>query len=205
MKNRVIFWDEDTQIDFLSPSGRLYVPGAELIVPNLIKLTFLAKQCGIPVVASTDAHYPDDPEMATYPPHCLIGTPGQRKVQGTELAHQILIPNRPVQVPLEISNYEQIVVEKQDVDVFTNPNIEKVLDTLGASLIVLYGVVTEICVAIAARGLLSRGYKVEIVEDAIRAFDEAKGAAALKDLQQRGGSLVTMQKVTTDQRIPWRP
>jgi nicotinamidase/pyrazinamidase len=35
----MVLWNVDTQVDFLSPGGRLYVPGAERIVPNLHLLT----------------------------------------------------------------------------------------------------------------------------------------------------------------------
>ena len=31
----LVFFDVDTQVDFMRPTGRLYVPGAEQIVPNL--------------------------------------------------------------------------------------------------------------------------------------------------------------------------
>ena len=34
-----IFWDVDTQVDFMLPGGKLYVPGAEKLIPNLKRLT----------------------------------------------------------------------------------------------------------------------------------------------------------------------
>ena len=40
MKHPVIFWDVDTQHDFMDPDGKLYVQGAELIKPKLEQLTF---------------------------------------------------------------------------------------------------------------------------------------------------------------------
>ena len=39
MKRPVIFWDVDTQHDFMDPDGKLYVKGAELIMPKLAQLT----------------------------------------------------------------------------------------------------------------------------------------------------------------------
>ena len=36
---RVIFWDVDTQYDFMKADGKLYVPDAEQLIPNLKKLT----------------------------------------------------------------------------------------------------------------------------------------------------------------------
>ena len=38
---RTLFWDVDTQMDFIDPHGKLYVPNVETIKPNLEKLTKL--------------------------------------------------------------------------------------------------------------------------------------------------------------------
>lgn len=35
MPSRLLFWDVDTQFDFMHPAGKLYVPGAETIIENL--------------------------------------------------------------------------------------------------------------------------------------------------------------------------
>ena len=36
---RVLFWDVDTQYDFMRADGKLYVPDAERLIPNLKRLT----------------------------------------------------------------------------------------------------------------------------------------------------------------------
>ena len=77
------FWDVDTQRDFIDEDGRLAVPGAAEIVPNLRKLTDFATGHGIPIVASADAHSPDDPEFEQFPPHCVAGTAGEEKIAAT--------------------------------------------------------------------------------------------------------------------------
>lgn len=196
MGPEMIFWDVDTQVDFIHPDGKLYVPGAETIVPNLHRLTVWAQKRNILVVASVDAHGEGDAEFQQYPPHCLVGTPGQQKVPETRLAKQTVIPNRPVPIPDNLQDYEQVLIEKQQFDVFTNPNTESLLARLGNKLeIVLYGVVTEICVDRAARGLLDRGYRVLLVRDAIHHLDESKGRKTLEEVRRRGGRLVTTKEV----------
>jgi len=152
-----MFWDVDTQADFMLPQGKLYVPGAEAIIPTLAKLTSWAAQHHVLVVASADAHQPGDEEFSLYPPHCLAGTPGQKKIPETSLAPQFTIPNRHGAELPDAERYPQIVLEKQEFDVFSNPNTDSLLAQLGQPEIVLYGVVTEICVSAAARGLLDRG------------------------------------------------
>jgi nicotinamidase-related amidase len=59
----------------------------------------------------------------------------------------------------------------------------------------LYGVVTEICVAAASRALLERGYRVHIVQDAVRALDEAKAESLMTKILHRGGDLTTTAEV----------
>jgi nicotinamidase/pyrazinamidase len=192
----VLFWDVDTQVDFMYPEGKLYVPLAGKIIDNVRRLTNFAVQQGIPIIASTDAHLASDPEFRDYPPHCLAGTPGQKKVSGTVLANHYVVPNRKVDLPRNLSAYAQIIIEKQTIDVFTNPNMEDLLQQFGRDReIVLYGVVTEICVDRAARGLIQRGYRVHLVRDAIQHLDAAKARATVKEVQHHGGQILTTDEV----------
>jgi nicotinamidase/pyrazinamidase len=193
---QVIFWDVDTQADFMLPAGKLYVPGAEAIIPQLKRLTEHAAATGILVVGDVDAHRTSDPEFQVYPPHCLAGTPGAEKIPETTLPRQYRIPNRKVSLPPDLLSYQQVMLEKQTLDVFDNPNTEALLERLGRGPeFVLYGVVTECCVHLAAKGLLERGYRVSLVTDAIRQWDEAKGKATLEMVQGLGGRLVTTDAV----------
>ena len=63
---------------------------------------------------------------------------------------------------------QQILLEKQTLDCFTNVNLVGILqERLNADRYIVYGVVTEICVKFAAFGLLKTGRRVEIVTDAV--------------------------------------
>ena len=190
MERKLIFWDVDTQADFMLPEGKLYVPGAEAIIPTLARLTQWAAQHDVLVVASADVHQPDDEEFSLYPPHCLAGTPGQKKIPETTLSPHCTIPNRRVAELPGIGRYAQIVLEKQKFDVFTNPNADSLLAQLGKPEVVLYGVVTEICVAAAVRGLLDRGYRVIVVEDAIYPLDAGKSREFFEEVRRRGARSV---------------
>jgi nicotinamidase/pyrazinamidase len=183
-----VFVDVDSQLDFLYPSGALYVPGAERIVPAIARLNRYAASNGIPLVSTTDAHTEHDPEFQIWPPHCVAGTNGQHKAASTLLERRVVIPNRDC--PIEIGDAQQIIVEKQTVDVFAPPpTLRRVIDRLAADRFVVYGVVTEICVLFAARGLLKTGKPVAIVTDAVQSLDPVKSAAALDEIVAAGGSL----------------
>ena len=190
MERKLIFWDVDTQADFMLPEGKLYVPGAEAIVPTLARLTQWAVQHRVLVVASADAHQPDEEEFGLHPPHCLAGTPGQRKIPETTLSPQLTIPNRRMAELPRVKRYAQVVLEKQKFDVFSNPNTDSLLAQLGRPEIVLYGVVTEICVAAAVRGLLDRGYRVTVVEDAVYPLDAGKSREFVEEVRRRGARTV---------------
>src|SRR5437899_1869458 len=75
-----IFWEVDVQADFMLPGGKLYVPGAEKILPNIRRLTDAARQDRVFLVSHGCFHTPNDPEFKIFPPHCVKGTPGSELV-----------------------------------------------------------------------------------------------------------------------------
>ncbi len=191
-----VFWDEDTQVDFMNSAGALYVPGTEAIIPNLTRLTEWAQEHRLPVVGSVDAHTVNDEEFQQYAPHCLLGTAGQKKIPQTQMTSTLFIPNRPVPLPTNLEGYDQVMLEKQTVDVFTNPNTEALLARVGKHRpVVLYGVFTDVCVAHAVRGLLDRGYQVTVVLDAVFPIDPAKGEELLREVARRGGRLAKTDEI----------
>ena len=188
-----IFLDIDTQLDFVCPSGALYVPGAERVVSAIARLNCHAAAHGIPVLSTIDAHPENDPEFREWPPHCIEGTIGQHKAESTLLERRIVVPNRPSSI--ELGGAQQILLEKQDVNAFTVPNLSRILDLLHADRYVVYGVVTEVCVLHAARGLLRRGKPVTIVTDAVEGLESAAAARALDEVTASGGSLARISEI----------
>jgi nicotinamidase/pyrazinamidase len=190
---RRVFIDVDGQIDFLFPAGALYAPGSEKIIPAMKQLNRFAAAHGIPVISTTDAHAENDPEFRQWAPHCVVGTTGQLKAQDTLLDKRITIPNSPVDV--DTVGAQQIVVEKQTLDVFTNVNMDRVLESLGGESYVVYGVVTEYCVRCAAMGLLGKGRPVAVVTDAVETLNPANAEQFFAEFRQAGGTLTTVSQV----------
>lgn len=190
-----VFVDVDTEVDFMVPTGSLYVPGAVDIVPNLKMLMAYAREHGIPVLSLADAHPPDDPSFTQWPPHCVIGTPGQRRIAETQFPSPTVIPNRPGAFipPREWSG--QTIIEKTEYDVSTNPNFEAILASLGERHFVVFGVATEYCVRGAALGLRQRGLPVDLVLDAIQSITEEGGRKAIEEMVAAGTRLVKTAEV----------
>jgi nicotinamidase/pyrazinamidase len=184
-----VFFDIDSQRDFLFPAGALYVPGAERIVPAIARLNHFAAAQGIPVVSTTDAHAEDDPEFSQWPPHCVSGTLGQRKAEATLLDGRMVVSNQDCDLALE--GVRQIVVEKQTVDVFQSVNLARIVERLDGAHCVVYGVVTEICVLYAVRGLLQAGKQVTVVTDAVETLHAEDSARALAEMCAAGARLAT--------------
>jgi nicotinamidase/pyrazinamidase len=191
---KTVFFDVDSQIDFLYPAGALYVPGAEKIVDAIAHLNRYAASRGIVVISDMDAHSEDDPEFRVWPHHCVAGTAGQQKPATTLLEKRIVVPNVPRE--LEFAGIQQILLEKQTLDCFADVNLPQLLDRLAADRYVVYGVVTEICVKHAAWGLLKTGRRVELVTDAVRSLDESAAAGMLREFRAHGGVPTTIGAVT---------
>ena len=201
-----VFWDGDTQRDFLEPTGALYVPAAASIVANLGRLTRLART-GTPrirVAGTVCRHFAGDAELAPnggpYPPHCLDGTAGQRKIDATAPVAPRWIENRTYAAHEldELLGGDEVFIEKQDVDPLGgNRNTATVLPRLldGVADVVIYGVVTEVCIDRAVRALLGRGPRLHVVRDAIAPLDEARGRECEQRWQAAGVELITTDTV----------
>lgn len=190
MNDPWLFVDVDTQVDFMLPSGQLYVPGAEEIVPNLAKLMTWARENDIPVLSSADAHTPDDPEFKLWPPHCVIGTPGQRRIPETQFPAAIVVPSHPGAFTPPARWSGQIVVEKPTYDTAANPNFDVILAWLGPRRAIVFGVATEYCVRADVLALRQRGLPVAVVVDAIRPITEEGGRKAIEEMVAAGARLV---------------
>ena len=196
---KTVFFDIDTQLDFLFPAGALAVPGAQEIVKPLTELTKFAAANRIQIISTADAHGEDDAEFKSWKPHCVVGTTGQQKAAGTLLAQQLILstashaldPIRPY-----LKDAGQIIVEKQMLDCFTNPNLRPLLETLTADRYVVYGVVTELCVRCGAFGLLGIGAQVELVTDAIMSLNPSAERETIQHFAAQGGRLTTVSAVT---------
>lgn len=190
---KTVFFDIDSQLDFLYPAGALYVPKAERIVAAIAQLNRFAAASGTVVVSTTDAHTENDPEFSVWPPHCIAGTTGQHKAETTLLEKRVVIPNRECAFALE--GAQQVIVEKQTVDIFAARNLSRIIDSLAADQYVVYGVVTEICVLYAVRGLLKTGKPVTVVTDAVETLKPEDSAGALAEMRAGGVRAATVKQV----------
>ncbi len=199
----VIFWDVDTQHDFMRSDGKLYVPDAERIIPSLKRLTDYAHARRVRIVASADDHVPGHRELSqspdfkqTFPEHCMRGTRGQLKIPETRLKEPLVIePGReePAALADRVRSHPgDILFNKHWFDVFTNENVETVLGVLAPRTIVLYGVAEDVCNKYAIEGLLARHPEIRLqaVSDAMKPIDPEMAQHLLKQWAEQGVRIV---------------
>ncbi len=194
-----ILWEVDVQADFVLPGGKLYVPGAEKLLPNLKRLTDLARQNRVFLVSHGDFHAPDDAEFKIFPPHCVKGTAGAELVPEAITERVVRVPNHAdARLPDDFSPYQQILLEKQTLNIFKSRHADALVRRLGSHAeFIVFGVVTEYCVSFAAKGLLERGRRVALVRDAIATLNPAAGEKAIAELERLGARLTTTEQILT--------
>lgn len=192
-QQKTVLWEVDAQADFMLPGGKLYASGAEKIIPHIARLIRTGTETGTLIVSSGDAHAQNDPEFQKFPPHCIAGSPGAQIIpEGLAKGFRAVPNDSSRELPNDVLNSPQLILEKQTLDVFDNPKASALVELLPSDTeYILFGVVTEYCVRLAAKGLLDRHRKVSIVKDAIEALSPEAAREALADLQSQGARLIT--------------
>lgn len=177
---KTLFWNVDTQFDFVSPKGKLYVPEAELLLSIWKQLTELATQNSIKVINTADWHFTESKELSekpdfvnTFPPHCMAESVGARFVNETNPENPLVIDwDKNIKISkkeIESNSNRNIVLRKDAFDVFKgNPYTEEIVKLLSPKTVIVYGVTTNVCVNDAVLGLIKRVPRVIVVEDAIK-------------------------------------
>jgi nicotinamidase/pyrazinamidase len=193
VSRKVVFWEVDTQADFMLPGGKLYVPGAERLLPNICRLTDAARQGRVLLVSHGCYHTKNDPEFKMFPPHCVKGTPGSAYIPEAMAGKSITISNdEETQLPRDLSPYQQIHLEKQTLDIFESRHADELVKRLPENAeVVVFGVVTEYCVRFAAKGLLERGRRVSVVQDAVETLDATEGDRTVAELKALGAKMIS--------------
>jgi nicotinamidase/pyrazinamidase len=192
-----IFWEVDVQADFMLPGGKLYVPGAEKLLPNIRKLTDAARRGEVFLVSHGCFHPADDPEFRQFPPHCLKGTAGAEFVPEALAENFVRVENNvDAKLPQDVYRYQQIILEKQTLDIFETLHADALVKRLDdAAEFVVFGVVTEYCVGCAVKGLLERKRRVTVVRDAIETLAADVGNKTISELQGLGAKLATTEEI----------
>jgi nicotinamidase/pyrazinamidase len=194
--HKFVLWAVDLQADFMNPGGTLYVPGAEKLLPNIRRLIGAAREGKAFLVAHGCFHTKDDPEFADFPPHCIHGTSGAEFIPEVLTGESARVRNhRDDRLPEDFTQHRQLLLEKQTLDIFETHHANTLVERLGRDpQFFVFGVATEYCVRLAAKGLLERGRRVAVVTDAIETLNAEEGKRTISELKSLGAELVTTEE-----------
>lgn len=207
---RFLFWNVDTQKDFINKDGKLAIEGAESIKENLAKLTQLAKDFNIKVINTGDYHTEKSEELSdkpdfktTFPKHCMIGEKGVEFIEETapQLADHSYYISKHTDEKLEeekVVRARNVIIYKDKFDVFEgNKHTKDIVECIDSEeqigMIVVYGVATNVCVDFAVRGLLKRGYDVLVVTDAIKGLPNLPVDEVVRVWREEGAKFVNTE------------
>ena len=168
MKKQTVFWDVDTQFDFMQPEGKLYVGGAEEIIDKVSEVRRFALENGYSIIADIDWHSKENEEISdnpdfkeTFPPHCLAGSKGSERVGHLGNLPIEYIENKPSDEKtlrkLVDKDQFHVVIRKESLDAFENPNTDKLLTIVAPETIVAFGVALDCCVYCVLKGIAKHG------------------------------------------------
>ena len=203
---RPVLWDVDTQVDFMEPAGKLYVPGAAARRAAMGRLVQAARAAGMVHVASADDHQATDSEISdepdfstTFLPHCMRGTPGADRIPETaQLDPLVLEPTAYSDLAELARGRREFLLLKQSTDVFTNPNAATLVDWLSPAKVIVFGVATDVCDHAAIMGLRDRGWRVAFVEDAASGLSDERVAVCTAEWRERGVRFTTTAEVVAE-------
>lgn len=198
MRKDTLFWDVDTQFDFMRPEGKLYVPGAETIIDTISEVRRFALDNGYSIVADIDWHSHDNDEISdnpdferTFPPHCMAGGPGSKRVG--------YLGELPIEyVPIEKMDADDlrqlvagdqfhVVIKKNELDVFSNPNTAELVKMIGPKKVFIFGVALDFCVSCVVHGLRRfEGIKLCVLKDAVKGLGTKPESEILDEFRDMG-------------------
>ena len=196
--DKLIFWDVDTQFDFMKPEGTLYVPGAETIIEEVSEVRKIALQNGYSIIADIDWHSPGNEEISespdfdkTFPPHCMAGSPGSERLGylGDVPIEYVEINKMPSKTLKKLVEKDQfhIVIRKESVDAFDNPNTDELVELAGPKAVVVFGVALDFCVKYVLQGLAKHdGIKRILLRDVVKGLNPKTEDGIINELRDAG-------------------
>lgn len=158
--------------EFCKPGGLMVLPGYEVLVPPQSAVIAAARQAGVPVIWVRDSHRGKlrrDREMLKRTPHCERGT------WGTEVIDDLDVRD------------EDIVVLKSRYSSFFQTDLDLVLKDMMVDQLIVFGVVTNICVRSTVHDAFFLGYEVVVPQDCCAATGAREQESSLYDIATHFG------------------
>jgi ureidoacrylate peracid hydrolase len=166
--------------DFCKPGGAMVLPGYESLVPPQLKVIEAARAAGVPVLWIHDSHRRKmrrDREWVKRTPHCIEGT------WGTEIIEDLGARD------------DEIHVLKHRYSAFFQTDLDLVLKDMLVDQLVIFGVVTNICVRSTVHDAFFNGYEVVVPRDCCAATGPREQDSTLYDIATHFGVVSDAEEV----------
>ena len=158
--------------EFCKPGGKMVLPGYEVLMPPQLAVIEAARKAGAPVVWVHDSHRRNmrrDREWLKRTPHGTEGT------WATEIIDELG------------ARTDEIHVIKHRYSSFFQTDLDVTLKDMLVDQLVIFGVVTNICVRSTVHDAFFNGYEVVVPRDCCAATGEREQASSLYDIATHFG------------------
>lgn len=169
----------DIQNDFC-PGGSLGVPGGDAIIPLVNEYVRFFHRQGVHVIASRDWHPPGHcsfkEQGGPWPVHCVQGSWGGQFHPNLVLSPGTIIISKATDP------------KREAYSAFEGTPLEERLRELGADMLFVTGIATDYCVRNTVLDARKLGFRVVVLEDAIRGIDATPGDCdkAIREMRAAG-------------------
>jgi ureidoacrylate peracid hydrolase len=166
--------------EFCKPGGKMVLPGYEALLPAQTALIEAARAAATPVVWVHDAHRPGmrhEREWAKRTPHGLENT------WATEIIEDL------------DARVDEIHVIKRRYSAFFQTDLDLTLKDMRIDQLVVFGVVTNICVRSTVHDAFFNGYEVVVPADACAATGPREQESSLYDIATHFGVVSDAESV----------
>ena len=160
--------------DFCKPGGAMVLPGYERLVPYQLQVIGAARKNRVPVIWVHDVHRANvrqDREWLKRTPHCVENT------WGVEIIDDLG------------AKADEIHVVKRRYSSFFQTDLDLTLKDLGVRRLVVFGVVTNICVRSTVHDAFFNGYDVVVPHDCCAATGPREQQSSLYDIATHFGAV----------------
>lgn len=184
--------DMCVQREYVAAESPQRCANAPSVTRSVRHLMAFARWSRAPVLACVDTHRPHD-IGDNYVVAAGEGSPCERMLPGTLLArHRLVESDNCISMSLDVLDQtQQAIFTKVHKDPFTNPKFDRLLTEMPTRRFVVFGVPLETTIRLLVLGLIMRGRRVVLIEDACGFFRDVEAGMTLRQLSVKGAEIQT--------------